>query len=84
MELQATKEDIRRHRSLKIENDKKHVLMKEEHQAELTRQKKAYSDLERAFNTQVSELKQKLSNQQEQQESMLKNLSELRRAFSDK
>ena len=84
MEFQATTEEIKRLRSLKIDNDKKHVLMKEEHQAELTRQKKAYSDLEKTFNTQVSELKEKLKSQQEQHHLMLQTLSELRRDFKDK
>ncbi|CAB4016306.1 Hypothetical predicted protein [Paramuricea clavata] len=84
MQLQTATEDIRRIRSVKIENDKKNVHMKEEHQTELTRQKKAYSDLERTFNTQVSELKLQLSSQQENYETLLQNFSELRRALTNK
>ena len=84
IELQATTEEIKKLRSLKIENDKKHVHAKEEHQAELTRQKKAYSDLERTFNSQVSDLKHELASQQEQQKSLLDNFKELRRAVANK
>ena len=69
---------------MKIKNDKKHFLAKEEHQAELTRQKKAYSDLERTFNLQVSDLKLKLASQQEQQKALLDNFMELRRAVTNK
>lgn len=57
--------------------------MKEEHQAELTRQKKAYNDLERTFNSQVSDLKLKLTSQQAQQELLLQNFSELKRALTE-
>jgi hypothetical protein len=84
MELQTATEDIKRIRSVKIENDKKNVHMKEEDHAELTRQKKAYSDLERTFNLQVSELKLQLSSQQEKHETLLQNFSELRLALTNK
>ena len=82
MELQAMTEEFRKLRVLKTENDKKHFRMKEEHQAELTRQKKAYSDLERTFNTQVSQLKLNLASQQDQQEKLLQNFAEFKSAFT--
>ena len=84
VELQSTTEDIKKLRVVKSENDRKHFLAKEEHQAELTRQKKAYSDLERTFNSQVSDLKLKLKSQQEQQALLLQNFSELRRELTNK
>ncbi|XP_046861348.1 A-kinase anchor protein 13-like isoform X2 [Xenia sp. Carnegie-2017] len=83
MEMQATTEEMKKVRLQKTENDKRHMLMKEEHQAELTRQKKDYEDLEKTFNNQVAELKLKLNSQQEKHNALLKNFEQLKGYLSN-
>ena len=74
--------EIQKLRTAKYKNDKQQLILKEAHQAELTRQKKTYNDLERTFNEQVQEQNLKLKNQQEQHQDQLRNFNELRQALA--